>query len=150
MKIDWTRLWVPLYCGFVLQDWIIKQTKLYAESIEINQEASLLGSRLNLVLFFKCLVSNLDWLRFNNDRKDYNISDFKNTSHVTFLQTTHKCKYFCKCAVLINNLFAIPEKSFSTAAEDAMPFSWDFKPPEQPITLIENWLFPSPISHQSG
>lgn len=41
---------------------------------------------------------------------------------VTFVQTTHKCKYFCKCAILINNLFASPEKSFNTAAEDAMLF----------------------------
>lgn len=39
---------------------------------------------------------------------------------VTFVQTTYK--YFCKCAILIYNLFAIPEKSFNTAAEDAMLF----------------------------
>lgn len=42
------------------------------------------------------------------------------TCHVTFLQTT--CKCFCKCAILTNNLFAIPEKSFNRAAEDAMLF----------------------------
>lgn len=40
---------------------------------------------------------------------------------MTSLQTTHKCKYFCKMCNSYQQ-FSIPEKSFNTAVEDEMLF----------------------------